>query len=238
MHQELENKIGYTFNNTSLLFEAITHTSALRNGKKQSVSFGKIVPNQLIDTNYERLEFLGDRVLGLAVADMLLKHYHKEGEGEIARRHVSLVRSETLTSIALSLGFDEYIIISTNEEESGGRKTASTLADVCEAIIGAIFIDGGYEKAADFIIKNWTPKMEQDLTPPKDAKTSLQELAQGKGFGLPIYETISSDGPDHQPTFTIKVSVEKLGSGSANGPSKRAAEQLAAQNLLDKLKNE
>lgn len=235
MYKELEQIIGYTFNNTSLLFEAITHTSALRNGNSNGVSFGKIKPDVIIKKNYERLEFLGDRVLGLAVAEMLLNHYKSEEEGDIAKRHVALVRKETLADIALSLEFDKYVILSQNEEASGGRQTPSTLADVCEAVIGAIFIDGGYEKAAEFVIKNWSPKMEEDLTPPKDAKTSLQELAQGKGFGLPSYEMLDTTGPDHAPTFEIKVSVDNLGYATATGNSKREAEQRAAQNLLDKL---
>lgn len=235
MYKELEQIIGYTFKDTSLLFEAITHTSALRNGHSNGVSFGKIKPDTTINKNYERLEFLGDRVLGLAVADMLLHHYKNEEEGDIAKRHVSLVRKETLADIALSLEFDKYLILSQNEEGSGGRQTPSTLSDVCEAIIGAIFIDSGYEKAAEFIVKNWSPKMEEDLTPPKDAKTSLQELAQGKGFDLPFYEMLDTTGPDHAPTFEIKVSVENLGHATATGSSKREAEQHAAQNLLERL---
>src|SRR3546814_5341196 len=157
---------------------------------------------------YERLEFLGDRVLSLVIADMLFEAFPSEDEGHLARRHVALVRREALAEVAKAIGLGQHVRLSIGEEEAGGRENPAILADVCEAIIGALFRDAGLETARAFIVRQWQARLEGEIHPPQDAKTTLQEWAQQRGRPLPLYRTVGRSGPDHAPAFTISVEVE------------------------------
>jgi ribonuclease-3 len=215
----LELLLGHKFLQPELLQQALVHSSMARSRS------GRMLSN-------ERLEFLGDRVLGLVVADMLFKRFPEEEEGALARRHVALVRRESLTIVAGTIGLDKAMIMSRGEEDSGGRRNPAIMADACEAVIAALYLDGGIAAADNFIRRYWTPLLLEDPEPPKDAKTALQEWAQKRGLDLPMYTEIARDGPPHAPVFTVKASVTGLGAKAATGTSKRAAEQAAAAALL------
>lgn len=212
----LEKALGHRFRDRKLLDEALAHRSA-----------GGPFP-----VGYERLEFLGDRVLGLVVADMLLSRYQNEAEGQLARRHAQLVRKETLVTVADGLDLGEYVALSKGEEEAGSRNAASLKADVCEAVIGALYLDGGLVAAHRFVTAAFTKLMEAEIRPPKDAKTALQEWAQGQGRPLPVYTIVESTGPAHDPRFVVSVAVQGEEPATGTGTSKRKAEQMAAETLL------
>ena len=216
----LETCFGHRFFDPALLQTALTHAS--------------ITPDR-IHSN-ERLEFLGDRVLGLVIADMLLKHFPEEEEGDLGYRYTALVRRESLARIAVAIGLSDYISMSDGEREAGGAEKESLLANACEAVIGALYLDSGLDGAARFITKYWRTLMSKDVTPPKDPKTKLQEWAQSAGKDLPRYEVSDRIGPHHSPVFTVMVSIEGLKPESASGASKRSAEQVAAEALLSRLK--
>ena len=216
---ELTDVIGYEFADPDLAGTALTHRSATGRDER----------------TYERLEFLGDRVLALVVADMLYDAFPDEEEGALAKRLVALVRRETLADVATRLRVGPLIRLSRGEEEAGGRENQGILADVCESLIGAIYRDGGLDAARAFIERHWSALMEGTAEPPKDAKTSLQEWAQGRGFALPSYRQVGRSGPDHAPHFTIEVSVGEFPPEIGAGPSKRIAEQIAAEKLLERL---
>jgi len=215
---DLEGRLGHRFRDRALLDLALTHGSA--GGGPRS---------------YERLEFLGDRVLSLAIAHMLYERFPAEAEGALARRHTALVRAETLARIARDIGLPALIRLSRGEEDLGGRDNPALLSDVCESVLGALYLDGGHGAADRFIRATWAPLMDEDLSPPKDAKTALQEWAQGRGLPLPVYETVSADGPPHAPIFTVSARVEGHPAAAADGPSKRVAEQRAAALLMERL---
>jgi ribonuclease-3 len=219
---ELAKILGHRFARPELLVQALTHPSVTQGRRKQSAP-------------YERLEFLGDRVLGLVVADMLFQAFPDEAEGALARRFTALVRREAVARIALQIGLDQRLSMSKGDEEAGGRANQGMLADACEAVIGALYADGGFEVAARFVQTRWRDLMEEVTAPPKDAKTSLQEWAQGRGKPLPVYATLGTEGPPHEPVFMISVEVEGAGSATGRGPSKRIAEQAAAAALLEKV---
>ncbi len=211
--------LEHKFDRPQLVKQALTHPSAC----------GR---NLIVSDSYERLEFLGDRVLGLAIADMLLHSFPKESEGSLAKRFTALVRREALALVARKLGFDRLIVLAKGEEESGERENPALQADVCEALIGALYLDAGYDAAQKFIQKNWKPLLNQDLSPPQDAKSTLQEWAQGRGLPLPTYQEVSRSGPPHAPLFNIQVSVKGLDPVIKQGNSKRKGEQEAAKELL------
>lgn len=213
---------GYAFRDRTLARLALTHRSAGGRGR---------------DRTYERLEFLGDRVLALVVADLLYDNYPDEDEGSLAKRLVALVRREALAEVAAGLGVAPLIAMSRGEEDAGGRENPAILADVCEALIGAIYRDGGLEAARDFIRRHWLDRMASTEKPPKDAKTELQEWAQGRGLDLPDYREVERSGPDHAPVFTIEVVVGDYPPERGQGPTKRAAEQIAAERLLERLES-
>lgn len=218
--QRLAARLGYTFKNEDLLEQALTHPSVVHGrAKRQS-------------TPYERLEFLGDRVLGLVVADMLFLAFPNEAEGALARRHAALVKRETLVRVAVQIGLPEALVMSKGEEDGGGRANPSMLADACEAVLGAMFADDGFDEPARFIRSMWDPLMHENQAPPKDAKTSLQEWAQGLGKPLPHYSVVGQDGPSHDPVFLVRVEVTNMTPVEARGSSKRAAEQAAAEAML------
>lgn len=218
---EIAQRLGHHFADPGLLKQALTHPSIVHGRAPRRV------------TPYERLEFLGDRVLGLVVADMLFRHFPNEPEGALARRHAALVRREALARIALQIGLPDFLEMSKGEEDAGGRANTSLLADACEAVIGALFADAGFAKAQVFVQTMWTPLMDEAAAPPKDAKTALQEWAQGRGKKLPAYTTVAVEGPPHDPVFSVSVAVDGVEPVTAQGSSKRAAEQAAATAMLE-----
>jgi ribonuclease-3 len=215
--QELENSIGYHFRDPALLHEALTHATAAR-GKARS--------------NYQRLEFLGDRVLGLIVAEMLFEAYPNAKEGELSKRLSDLVRRETCADVAREWGLAGYIRLGRGETSAGGGERLPILADVCEALIGAVFLDGGFAAARDLVRNGLEHRMRAQRRPSQDPKTALQEWAQARGLPTPVYKTQERSGPDHAPRFTISVEVDGFPAISADAGSKRAAEQGAAEAFL------
>lgn len=207
-YSALQARLDYSFQDLAILERALTHSSAD------------------IDDNNERLEFLGDRVLGLAVAKLLLDNFPNENEGDIGRRFAELVRAETLTHIGRALGIDGSLSL------AGGTANDGIVADATEAVIAALYIDGGYPAAARFIGRHWAPLIMQSDAPPRDAKTTLQEWSQARGLGLPKYRDIAREGPDHEPLFTVEVTVSGHQAARAQGNNKRAAEQEAAALVL------
>jgi len=214
--------LGHRFSQPGLLTQALTHPS-IDQGRR----------NRRRSADYERLEFLGDRVLGLVVADMLYHRYPNEPEGALARRFTALVRGETVAQVAESIGLGAHLAMARGDDEAGGRANPGILADACEAVIGALFADAGFEVAAAFVRGRWQGLMEETAAPPKDAKTALQEWAQGRGKKLPVYTTVGTEGPPHDPTFSVSVEVEGVETVVAKGASKRAAEQAAATQMLE-----
>ncbi len=215
----LADALGHRFEHAELLQEALTHPSvrARRGAPKRG---------------YERLEFLGDRVLGLIIAELLWRRFPDEAEGALTRRHTSLVRRETLTGVAKEVGLGSHIVLSAGEEAAGARANPSVLADVCEAVIAAIYLDGGLAAARSFVERWWEQRLTKLGAPPRDPKTALQEWAQARGRALPAYRTVATEGPAHRRTFTVTVTVEGLPPASASGSSKRAAETAAAAAAL------
>ena len=183
---------------------------------------------------YERLEFLGDRVLGLIVSDMLYKTFPNEKEGELARRFTFLVREETLADIANQLHIGDMMI--TNEHEL--RHNQSVLADVCEAILGALYLDKGLDVVREFMTPIWTPLLHQNKTAQKDAKSALQEWAQQHGYQLPVYTLINKTGEEHAPHFSVQVEIIGFGQAIGEGCSKKTASQEAAKQLLQQVSND
>jgi ribonuclease-3 len=213
----LQSRLQYKFSNKALLREALTHASSITKSD---------------DATYERLEFLGDRVLGLAIAEALYEAFSDAKEGELAPRLTSLVRAETCAAVASELGLGDSLILGESEIQTGGKEKPALLADVIEAVIGAIFIDGGYAPARDFVYRHWRGHLEKSPQNVRDAKTMLQEWAQGQGYPLPHYETVERSGPDHAPQFEISVKVAHFKPARGAGASKRQAEQAAAENFL------
>jgi ribonuclease-3 len=213
----IEAIIGYTFKDKENLKSAITHSST---GAKR---------------NYERLEFLGDRVLNLVVADELFTRFADETEGDLAKRHAALVQGRILARIARRLNIGTIIKLSAAERAAGGAENDNILADILEATIGALFREAGLDECRRVILTLWGADIEIRQKPPRDAKTGLQEWAQAKGLGLPTYTLISRDGPDHAPLFEIEVCVEGHPPTKSKGSSRRKAEKQAAAMLLTHL---
>jgi ribonuclease III len=225
--------LNYRFRQPDLLDEALTHPSAYTG---RNLRGGSAAPSTgRRRTAYERLEFLGDRVLGLVVAEMVFDRFPEENEGALARRHAALVRREALARVALVLGLDRALVLSKGEEDAGGRHNPTMLADACEAVLGAVYADGGLQPAAAIVRQHWQTLMAEATTPPKDAKTALQEWAQGRGKPLPIYQTLGIDGPPHDPSFLVAVTVDGQEPLTGRGNSKRSAEQAAAAAMLEKI---
>lgn len=216
--EALGERLGHRFDQGELLLEALTHPSV-----KSSKASGK---------NYQRLEFLGDRVLALVVAEMLMEAFPDESEGLLARRLTELVRAETCADVAAGLDLGSWIILGEGERQSGGRAKTAILGDVCESVIGAIFQDADFAAARGFVRRLWGPRLEAMTEPPRDCKTALQEWAQARGFPTPTYVTLERHGPDHAPEFLMAVEVSGLGRAEGSGRSKRLAEQAAAEAML------
>jgi ribonuclease-3 len=223
---EVEALLGHRFSDPGLLRLALTHASSL--GRKPP----RGRPSQR-ERNNQRLEFLGDRVLGLVMAELLLDRYPAASEGEITSRSQVLVSTATLAEVARELGLGRWL---RTDDTLGGRAgglTPKVLADACEALIGALYQDGGLEPAARFIRRHWSERIEAMAEPPRDPKMALQEWALERGLPLPCYTTISSEGPPHAPRFRVGVTVEGCPTAEAEGSSKRRAEQAAAGRLLE-----
>lgn len=207
--------LDHHFSRPDLLVEALTHPSA-KSGQRC----------------FERLEFLGDRVLGLIIADMLLEGFPQEEEGPLAKRFAALARRQTLADIATRLDLGTLIHLSKGEEDSGGRSNPSVLADALEALLGALYLDAGLAPAEAFVRRHWTDLMKAFDSPPEDSKTRLQEWAQAAGRPLPAYTTTGEEGPAHDPVFEVEVRVADHPPVKGRGRSKRAAEQAAAGAML------
>lgn len=213
---ELEERAGHAFSAPALLDMALTHASVV--GAKH---------------NNERLEFLGDRVLGLVTSELLYRSFPDEKEGPLAKRLTALVRRDALAQVAEKLSLGAYMRLSAGETKAGGVQKETILADAVEALIGAIYLDGGLEAARKFIHAHWETMLAAGGAPPEDAKTKLQEWAQAQGLPLPHYRVLSRTGADHSPVFEVEVKVEGNGSARASAASKRAAEKAAAQKLIE-----
>ncbi len=221
MTAQAEAIFGHRFARPELLREAMTHRSVAavqRRGPRAGAS-------------NERLEFIGDRVLGLLMAEWLVERYPAEQEGELGRRLAHLVSQPVLAGVAETIGLEVALVVSAGEASAGVKKRATVLADALEAGLGAIFLDGGLAPARDFVRRAWREVIETQLAPPKDPKTRLQEWVLGRGLALPAYAVNARSGPPHAPVFTISVAAGgQNGTGTAG--SKRAAEQAAAEDLL------
>jgi ribonuclease-3 len=186
----------------------------------------------------ERLEFLGDRVLGLAVADLLYQRFADEPEGGLSKRHAALVRRETLAEIAAEWRLAPLLRMAPGERASGGARNPAALADAVEAIIGAVYEDGGFEPARDLVARFWAERLGRLERAPRDAKTTLQEWSQAKGLGLPVYREVAREGPPHDPRFVVEVALGERTPVRAEGRSKRVAEQDAAAAMLTRVSEE
>lgn len=216
----LQQTLHYPFRDVKLLRLALTHRSLVREGSESS--------NQ-------RLEFLGDAVLGLVIAEMLYALYPSEAEGDLSKRLVSLVNGEQLATIAQTMQLGGAMLMSAGEVEQGGRENPSNLEDACEALLGAVYLDGGIEAARNLIHRFWQPYASAMSAPPKDAKTALQEWAQARSLPLPEYALISAEGPSHAPLFIIELRVKGQNPVRAEAGVKKTAERLAAEKLLAQL---
>ena len=217
--RSFEQRLGYEFSNLSLLVEALTHSSIASDFRKDN----------------QRLEFLGDRVLGLVMAEALLEIDQTAPEGTLAPRFNALVRKETCAEVARQIELGDVLKIGRSEMLSGGRRKDALLGDGMEAVIAAIYKDGGFEVAKTIIINLWGDRIKNVRGDARDAKTMLQEWAQARGQNPPNYEVISRSGPDHAPDFLVKVILDSGETSEALAGSKRQAEQMAAKALLQKI---
>jgi ribonuclease III len=215
----LEERIGYRFKDGTLLDCALTHISGLKGARNRAGS-------------YQRLEFLGDHVLGLVISDMLYRSYPKADEGELSRRLADLVRKETCAEIARTIDLGPAIRVGASEANAGARSRLAILADVCEAVIGAVYLDGGYKAAEELVVRLWQARMQATAQPLRDPKTVLQEWAQARGLPTPAYREIARSGPDHDPEFRVAMQLPAFAPAEGLGRSKRAAEQAAASAML------
>lgn len=220
--ETLESQIGYNFRDKELLALALTHVSAVGGSHSRIKS-------------YQRLEFLGDRVLGLATAALLYRRFPTAEEGDLSKRLAELVRRESCAALAEFWSLGDYIRLGPSEMQSGGRQKPAILGDVAEALIGAVFLDGGYEAAAALVTAAIGDRLRAVDRPIADAKTALQEWVQGRGLPPPSYAILSREGPDHSPLFRVSVTIEGQEPVDAAGRSKRAAEQAAAEVMLQAL---
>jgi len=221
----LEARIGHKFADPTLLTTAFTHVSALKPTRKKGDKRGD---------SYQRLEFLGDHVLGLVVSDMLYRAFPKADEGELSKRLADLVRKESCADVAKLLGLADDIKLGQVGAGAGARLRKSVLGDICEAVIGAVFLDGGYGAAAQFVERNWTERMHKPRRPLRDPKTGLQEWAQAKRLPTPVYREVERTGPHHDPQFRVAVDLPGLEPAEGVGGSKRAAEKVAASVMIER----
>ncbi len=212
-------RIGHSFARPELLLRALTHGS---------------IGSETRPDN-QRLEFLGDRVLGLVMAEALLASDRGASEGQLAPRFNALVRKETCAEVALEIELGSVLKLGRSEMMSGGRRKQALLGDAMEAVIAAVYLDAGFEAARALVLRLWGPRIASVETDARDAKTSLQEWAQARKLSPPVYTEIQRSGPDHAPTFTIEARLDNGRAASASANSKRAAEQAAAKALLEEV---
>ncbi len=214
-YDEIAKRIGYRFKDKALLRHALTHASTKRK-----------------HDDYQRLEFLGDRVLGLVMAEYLFKTYPSHREGRMSARHSQLVRGEICAEAAKMLALEDFIVVGHNEMTKGLNLNTTVLGDVMEALIGGVYLDGGLEAARQFILYTWQPFLNSSTTIEKDAKTFLQEWALARALPIPAYGVISREGPEHAPSFVVEVQVAGREVIHGKGRNKRIAEQDAAAKFL------
>ena len=217
--EKLVRSLGHDFADGALVEQALTHPSAASPARPDN----------------QRLEFLGDRVLGLVIAGALLRAYPQESEGSLAPRLNALVRRETLAEVAEEIGLGPYLRLGRSESLGGGRRKAAILADAMEALIAALYLDGGMEAAERFVLARWQSRIDSPAAAPTDAKTRLQEWAQARGMAPPAYEEVARSGPDHAPRFVVAARLESGEEATGEARSKKQAEQAAAAALLDTL---
>jgi ribonuclease-3 len=213
----VRDRLGEEPSNLQLFERALTHSS-------------------MRGESYERLEFLGDRVLGLVIASALYQRYPNEPEGQMSRRYNALVARETCAEIGRELGLPRLIRVGKQAREDRASESDNVIGDVVEALIGALYVDSGIDAAQRFILAAWGPFLDGQARAPEHPKSALQELAAARGLRAPEYELVSRTGAQHAPHFTIRVSVPRLGEAEAEGSSKQEAETAAAAALLDQLK--
>jgi ribonuclease III len=213
----VRDKLGYEAKDISLFEFALTHSSTG-------------------SANYERLEFLGDRVLGMVIAHALYERYPDEAEGLLSKRYNALVDRETCAENGREIGIPSLVRLGKQAREDGATQSDNVVGDVVEALIGALFLDGGLEVARRFILDLWEADLSTQRRAPQHPKSALQELAASRGSKTPVYEVVAQTGAHHAPTFTIRVSVPQLGEATAEGTSKQEAETAAAVALLSQLK--
>lgn len=215
----IEERIGHAFADPRLLTTALTHVSSLKDPNNRTAS-------------YQRLEFLGDHVLGLVISDMLFQAFPHADEGELSKRLSDLVRRETCADVARAMGLHEAIKLGAVGAGAADRLRNSVLGDICEAVIGAVYLDGGYPAARQMIEGAWSERMRKPLKALRDPKTVLQEWAQGKGLPTPTYREVERTGPHHDPKFRISVELPDIAPAEGIGSTKRTAEKAAAFALL------
>ncbi len=215
----LESRIGYRFIEADMLESALTHISALKGARNRASS-------------YQRLEFLGDHVLGLVISDMLYRTFPKADEGELSRRLADLVRKETCAEVARAIDLGAAIRVGASEANAGARSRPAILADVCEDLIVAVYLAGGYKAAEGLVERLWEVRLRATAQPLRDPKTVLQEWAQARGLSTPVYREVARSGPDHNPEFRVAVQLPTFGPTAGVARAKRAAEQAAAAAML------
>ncbi|GGF73423.1 ribonuclease 3 [Azorhizobium oxalatiphilum] len=217
--KQLEARIGHVFADSELLVLALTHISVVKGSAPRVRS-------------YQRLEFLGDHVLGSVVSHMLYSTFPQAEEGELSRRLAELVREEACAEVAQDMGLGPHLRLGPGETQSGARQRRAILADVAEAVVAAVYLDGGYPAATALVERFWRSRLEAPRRPLRDPKTVLQEWAQGRGLPPPAYRDIGRSGPDHAPSFRVAVDLPGLKSAEADGGSKQTAQKAAAAAFL------
>lgn len=215
------DRIGHRFDRPDLLLRAVTHASIATPGRPDN----------------QRLEFLGDRVLGLVMAEALLAADRGATEGQLAPRFNALVRKETCADVARAIGLGEVLKLGRSEMMSGGRRKEALLGDAMEALIAAVYLDAGFAAARALVLRLWGSRIDEVEADARDAKTALQEWAQARGLPPPVYAELGREGPDHQPVFTIELKLADGQSETARARSKRQAEQAAAKAFLARMEN-
>lgn len=218
---QFEAALGHHFTNRDILVEALTHAS-FGDGRANAV-------------DNQRLEFLGDRVLGLLAAEALLENFPDLAEGELAPRLNALVRKEACAAMARDMGLGPALAIAPAEAQRGGREKDSILADACEAVMAAVYLDSGLDAARQVFVRFWSPALKTLQSRPQDPKSALQERAAAQKLSPPEYAVIARDGPEHRPLFTVAVTIPNFGEATGQGGSKREAERAAAEGLLHHL---
>ena len=220
--QAFEGRIGHRFRNPELLVQAVTHASLSSPTRPDN----------------QRLEFLGDRVLGLVMSEALLSADNTASEGQLAPRFNALVRKETCADVAREIKLGDVLKLGRSEMMSGGRRKDALLGDGLEAVIAAVYVDAGFEAAQKLVKRLWNTRISQVEDDARDAKTALQEWAQARGMAPPRYIEQDRKGPDHQPVFTVEVRLDNDASETAEAGTKRAAEQAAARALLTRMEQD